>query len=437
MNKGLAILMMLAFWGFVIWFFFKALGSIGRARTSGKSTQEKLLDKKIITKEEFQNIEKWEFEEKLKRWKKADLISQEQMDAALNPKTKNFLSMATSLLYLGIGCVVIGIISLIAANYDKIPPMVRLTSTFLLFVASNLGVYYSKMNKKDLAFEGFLASSIGLVGALIGLIFQTFHFKISFDNALFLWALLALPFAVMSVKKWFALAWYPIFTMTFFFSSYGRDFMHVMSTLFSLPVIYIAFAFIIFSIYDLLVKNCPKHPFTEALKCWGIIYGVSAIILIDSFYVEGSRWYRKMHRINGWDYIFSVVTPANILLLIFSAIYPLMHVAKNGIVRYYMYFLMAFGVVCSAFVAPFFGAILTLVTISFAATYFARQNQIKFFNCMICAFFIRIIFAYFNLFMSMVSTGISAIILGILILIGVKVWLSYKKDLINYIQKGK
>ncbi|MBE6450053.1 MAG: DUF2157 domain-containing protein [Alphaproteobacteria bacterium] len=432
MNKGLAILMMLAFWVCFFWLIFKAIKSGNKA----KNLQGVLLLKRKITEEQYQKITDFEKKEKIKKWQKAGLISQTQADEILNPKPKHLISIASSLLYLGVGCIVLGVIALIAANYDKIPPMVRLLTTFSAFIGCNLGVYYAYSQKKSLALEGFIIASIGLIGALIGLISQTFHLDGNVGNALFIWTVLALPFIILSDKKWWTMTWYTWFTFTFLGSEYGEMVIDKLSDIFTLPTCFISLLFLVATVYDCLRKAFPNRLFTEGLKIWGSVYAFAAIILTDSVLVESSSWY---HSYDASKMLLSAVSkwPLNLILLSVSAAYPLYKLVKNNLLRYYFWFLFVFGLVVSICPLPFMGIVLSLTSITFLAIYFALKNQIRYFNWMIVAFFVRILFAYFNLFMSLVSTGFGAIVLGALILLGVKFWMSYNEKLINYIQKGK
>lgn len=434
MQKGLFLLMTIGFWVFVGWLLVKAAK---KGSKKMETLQDKLLKSKKITKEQYKKIEAFEetfeTEEKLKRWENAGLIDTKEIYK--NLPARNFASMVNSLFYLGIGCIILGIIAVVAANYDKIPPIVRLSTTFIVYVICNVGVYLSHIRNKVMAKEGFLWGSIGLIGALIGLTIQTFHLDSSIENAVFLWSSLSLPFVALSTKKWLADMWYPAFFLSFLASTYGREFLLYLSNLNS-PVVLMIITALVFDIYLALRKFVPQHPLTQALSLWSKVWAICAVVFVDSIYVEASAYYRgfSVHKsIMGQMDLFSLyavflASLAPIALAVFKT---------SSLALKYVIFIAAFGLFGAFFSYPILGIILTLTTISFVAVYFARQNDIRSFNFMVILFFVRLLFAYFNLFMSLLATGIGAIVLGITILLGVKFWISYKQNLINYIQKGK
>lgn len=412
----------------IVLIFFGIVGIIANKYSNSvePSTLSTLVKKKKITKEQFIQIQKFETEEKIKKWQKAGLITKEQAEAILAPPSKSkWISVSATLLWLGLGCILVGIIAVIAANYDKIPPMVRLSTTFALFLASCLGLFRFWIQKKQKVMEYFIVASVALTGALIGLICQTFHLRCEIPNAICLWSILALPFISLSKFKSWAVTWYPVFIISFLGSSYGRDALRFLSH-YNPVIILIAVTLLAFDVYKLMSFKLPNNAFTEILKLYVTFWTIIAIITIDFGYVN-----------EMFPPSFSTNNIYAYLIMCLSLIPIFLSSIKNRLYNFYIAFLVIFSAIACLVSFPIIGILFTLITLGFFAVYCAKNNQLTIFNTTCVVFFFRILLAYVNLFMSLLNTGISAIILGILILLGVYLWSKKRQSLIIYIQKGK
>lgn len=403
------------------------VGPIKQSALPLEKVLQTAVKRKILSKEQQALILQYENQKKITEWHTAGLITGDQAQALQSSQKKSSLafSFVSTLSYLGIGCICIGVIALIAANYDKIPPMMRLLVCFMAFVGCNMGAFWALNKKKSLYADLFLLASCGFVGALIGQVGQTFHLRGDFNNAVFLWTMLALPFTLFISKPYAACLWFAGFSYSLVFSEYSIDAFYWLNRHFVLPSFLIALFFVVFAVGKIIRKIGFQSPFWSVAQKYGVILMSAAVCFIDSYYSTGYGV------IVGRD---QVLLSA---LLPMTAIFPLVMTKGNPFMQRLILFLAVFGVVGVVAPLPALGIVFTLSLLSFAAYYFARENQLKAFNWIIVAFFARIVWAYFYLFMSLAKTGIGAILLGILILGGLKIWTSRKQVLINYIQKGK
>lgn len=138
---------------------------------------------------------------KLADWREANLITAEQVRAILAFERERTGSANWIVLALGaVGAlgVVTGIISLIAANWDEIPPAVKLAAALAMLVASLAAAYHFSREEKTVASDLFLATHAGLVLAMIGLVGQVYHLAGAPWRALALAAALAIPAALIA-----------------------------------------------------------------------------------------------------------------------------------------------------------------------------------------------------------------------------------------------
>ena len=88
---------------------------------------------------------------KLTDWQKHNLISAYQKQAILDYEIQVKRPLLYySLLFLSSFCISIGILSLIAANWDKIPPSAKLICDYIFLLGLGAGVYFSKKKQETL-----------------------------------------------------------------------------------------------------------------------------------------------------------------------------------------------------------------------------------------------------------------------------------------------
>jgi uncharacterized membrane protein len=137
---------------------------------------------------------------KLAEWQEANLITTEQARGILAFESERSRSANWIVLALGaVGAlgVVTGIISLIASNWDEIPPALKLAGALAMLVGS-LAAAYHFSGEKTLASDLFLAAHAGLVLAMIGLVGQVYHLSGAPWRALALAAAIAIPAALIA-----------------------------------------------------------------------------------------------------------------------------------------------------------------------------------------------------------------------------------------------
>lgn len=150
--------------------------------------------------------------QKTEQWVAQKVISPKQKEAILALETKKrepFVFMA--ILWIGIFCVGLGIISLIAANWAFIPPVVKLAGAGVLLAGALGAAFWGLQKEKHLVAEVALFFAFLMIGGGIGLIGQIFHLTPSTFEGLLLWAVLSFGIVFISRRQLLSLLWVPLF----------------------------------------------------------------------------------------------------------------------------------------------------------------------------------------------------------------------------------
>lgn len=151
-------------------------------------------------------------QKKLDAWRRADLITQKQQAAIWAYEQTHAKSYGMlSLIFIAVFCIGLGVISLIASNWDVIPGQIKIGGAFILFAALLFGTFKSGEKGYAKAYEAGLFLSFLFCGALIGLTAQVFHLTADDKSGVLLWALSALPLVLCSKVRLLALIWLPLF----------------------------------------------------------------------------------------------------------------------------------------------------------------------------------------------------------------------------------
>lgn len=150
---------------------------------------------------------------KLDKLVEAGIISAKQRQQILDfDKDKNSGFVAKLLSILGIFIIGVGVISIIAANWDGINEAIKLFVMFLLLFGSGMLAFYWDKNGMTEKAEKMLVGLFLLSGAAIGLIIQIYQLSGGkWYNVLFVWCLVTLPLLFALKKSYVAYFWVPVF----------------------------------------------------------------------------------------------------------------------------------------------------------------------------------------------------------------------------------
>lgn len=134
----------------------------------------------------------------LHRWEEAGLMHAHQAEDILAyEKERHSGVFMRGLLALGVLAILTGILSFVAANWQAIPPFVKMAVHLIINAGVAYKMYTFDRDGMKLHRELAVFVLMGLTLTLIGLTGQVFHLNGTLGGALILWAVLCTPFAVL------------------------------------------------------------------------------------------------------------------------------------------------------------------------------------------------------------------------------------------------
>ncbi len=363
-------------------------------------------------------------EKGLKEWVALGLISSDQAarirhHEAAKPEASWVLS---GLLLLGAGIVGIGIISLIAANWNEIPDPVKLGGDFLLLTALAVATFRSWEAKKAIQFEALLLSFLILCLASIGLISQIYHTGGKLYQALLLWSLITFGAAIAARRTAVPFLWAGAFLTGLVFTAldsvalqpiFQRDY----------HAVFMAVPLLCAGLTVLSKGLAEESGPTRAFRSWTLIAGLLALVVAE--FPELSRY-----KVGEGQ---TALVPG----------YVLGTVAAFGIWRSFGYrniqkklllltlglFFIPFHLPRVGIEAPLTYAVLTIAVLSLVAIFLASLKERRLFQLFLSFLSLRFLVLYFQAFGGLATTGVGLIISGCLVIALAVLWNRYRTEL--------
>lgn len=241
-------------------------------------------------------------ERKVSRWVEQGIISADQADAIRNfeestGKTRWLHVGLYGFVILGSCVLAIGIISLIAANWDYISETSKLTAAFAVLATLGAGIYWAHDRQRSVLFDVLGTIFVLSCLATIGLIAQVFHTGGEPYQALTFWLVIVLPLSYMGKKAFLPAMWVLGLMVTFYAwalngeSWWARNFL-IGETYINDDNIYPLFAFaamLSFSLASIAARFRGLVRFADNLWSWGLIASVLAAVSGD-LYCSLQEW---------------------------------------------------------------------------------------------------------------------------------------------------
>ena len=384
---------------------------------------------------------------------------------------RGVMSTIHKIAYFAVGCVVLGIISLIAANWNEIPDAVKLVCGFGTLFGTLAGVVRYMGTPQKKLFELMIFASLGLILANIGLVGQIFHLNGSFDGALWLWIVLSTPLFWISKKEEMNTVWW---VLLFIFSAMNYQ------NPWTLPVILASFPllvknsflqvktaywfvlafhlcesqlltdfwkmvrmhmdlvsmfFSLMALFYLIYRGLSKLEKPDLAESFGIffkIFGIGGIVMMDFWHSTKARGHNSLATFKGIAAINSVIAIA--LITIIEGFKP--WIIKSTSPWFIGIFLGILAFTSTMFPHPLWGACFTVLGLISLAIWAARVRYLNTVNLLVGLMFLRIVILYFHLFVSLLSLGASLVGFGVIVLLAIGFWLEFKDRLISLMQRN-
>ena len=243
-------------------------------------------------------------ERKLAAWKKAGLLTEDQAAAiALHEQSQASGArwVVWSIASVGGLAIAVGIISVIAANWDDIPEKVKLAACGALLLGSLGGAWWSSRLENLWPRDLFLLFHSGMVAATIGLIAQIYHLSGHPWRAVALCAAFALPAAVVAKQGLLTDVFIGFLTLGLglFLSEY-----HWFDNLFDPGDLREVFVYATFGLVLLLGASAvgsTHRGASAAAKRWGIGILAATAVVASVSWATDLRWsWREPHPALHW-----------------------------------------------------------------------------------------------------------------------------------------
>lgn len=148
---------------------------------------------------------------KLQIWQENKLITAKSVEKILAFEQKNSLeSHWLAILFCFAAFLVgLGVISLVAANWQEIPDIVKLCGALILLLVNACIITELYSRNYKIAYTACMCLFCFLLMATIGLIGQVYHLRSDFDGAMLFWSFLAFP--LLFAQPGLIWGWLPIF----------------------------------------------------------------------------------------------------------------------------------------------------------------------------------------------------------------------------------
>lgn len=331
---------------------------------------------------------------KIAKWVENGLISDEQGRKILAFERRGGgLTPASAAVFLGALSIAWGVVAVVAANWAAVPDAFKLAAMFVLLTGTAVGAAKCRETRPT-AFEGLLLFYMIALFAAIGLVGQIYHLKSDTYAAFLFWSGLAFPPVCLTRKTVAGYIWDYVFLGAFFASPPGRSFLDW------LTVPPVCVSFLCFAAFAVLARRNAARAFVQPMRVFFFV-GTLAFLLVKD---------RSVH-----------VNPAAVAACWGAMILFAVFVLKAGgfskseqkplgaVVGLYA----VSALLPDRAAAGYFSELAVLIALVFAAHAFDMEKTAR--GLTVVAGF-RILFAYFDLFGSLMSTGVGMILSGAVIL---------------------
>ncbi|MBL6989575.1 MAG: DUF2157 domain-containing protein [Bacteriovoracaceae bacterium] len=365
----------------------------------------------------------------LKQWVENKIITTEQSEKIKRFEQKKPSSSWAylSILILGASVMGIGVISIIAANWNLTPPFVKLIVNFASLSLVAFGVYHSKLKGHLLRSESLLVLFIILCLASIGLISQVYHTGGHLYQALMFWSLITCVVPFISKKLFVPFIWsfgfFTGFSLTLAESPAVQEIIKMNHLVVAMLMPLICAVLII--IIKILLGEISL---TRALRIWLIGGGILALMNAETGIY---RIFRSIKYLDMYSFVPAYICVAFALVGIYKTD-EFKKAQKIILLFTIICYLVPFHLLMFEVKSKFLMATFTILTMGGASIFFASRKYRRTFVFIITLIGIRFLFLYFQALGGLAYTGFGLIISGLIIIGSVVMWNKYRTRVANW-----
>ena len=336
---------------------------------------------------------------KLQTWVAEGLISEDQARGikTFEQNKKSFFSLFSIILFLGVFSIACGIVAIVSANWNIVPPTVKLTGMFVVLIAA--GIYLPEIEKKHpVGFDAGLFFVMLLFFAAIGLIGQIYHLKSDSYKAFLFWSGLAFPLLFLTKRVLFGWIWESIFIGAVFASPLGEKMFHFIGGyFFAVPLF---FSFLCVALFFMLLPVRKAELFVVPLRT-GLFVGGLCLLF-------GLR-YIPFYGIEVWGRVVLLFFLTAVGFAAFVHRLPEFTVQQKQSLWIITGLYLFLALIPAQRDTAYFSELLIFLAFIFTAYSFKQEKKARLL-AVVTAF--RMLTAFFSLFGSLLYTGIGMIFSG-------------------------
>lgn len=380
---------------------------------------------------------------KLATWVSHSLLTPEQAKniSLFESSQSNTSWVIRGFLLLGVIVINIGIISVIAANWQNIPNFVKLFNNFFLLNLLAGGVYYAWQKKKPILSEVLIVFVMLFCLASIGLISQIYHTGGELYQALMLWSIITAGVAAISKGFFAPFIWVTGFLFAVIFTSLDSPFLF--------PIFHNNFASVIMMIpllSTLMAMGCRlkwgnpvqdngenNKNYRKALKIWTLFSGIVALCVSETRFL--------MLEISDPNLIYSNSLIPSYILAVFLLglgllpIFDYKKIQKFLLLTALGFYLLSFHLPLLEVKSKIIYALVTLVVLAVMALFLASLKQRRWFQFFLFALGLRFWVLYLQALGGLAATGVGLIVSGVLILSVTGICYRYHRQITNWAEE--
>lgn len=371
-------------------------------------------------------------QKKLAVWQQENLITREQGEKiAAFEKNGRKPVLSWALLALACFCILLGVVSVISANWQEIAPEYKLFLDFALLIGTAAAVFKMYRSGRDIWFEWLLLFFAGLILASIGLIAQIYQIQPEGLRGYLLWSVLAFPIMLFSRKIVLPLVWLPVFMLSLIDALNDmRFFERILEILQKTFPFAISIAgILVFSfIYRLLAVHFRTRLAAQikAMKFW-LVFDISVLVIVMDFGagdVFGSMLLSQLFDNYSWA---SVIVICGLILGTVGFGYFSYKYNYSRLLTCILAILLGFSLVYNALpenkdVLNIWGFLLSMSVLSCLVAYALIKSRMKLLNLSTALMALRFFIVFLQVFGSLLMTGVGLIVCGVVFLGIICIW---------------
>ncbi len=378
-----------------------------------------------------------QIDKKLQQWQQAGLINQQTAKNITNFEQAQSESKGIPIALwaaggLGAFTIVIGIISVIAANWLHTPNIVKLGVDLTLCALLAFAIFKNHFNTKNqqhnqwlrevliIIYYGFTLASMALIG-------QVYQLNGSIEQLLLMWTIVTLPLVLLAKGKFIALLWVIATAITYGMNIISlHDFIHYSFGYNTNDLNKIAIAFLcIEPLVFIYLSRIPWLTQYRAVYAEEISRLSWLVIALAGFFCQ-FIWYVKKpfeHPPISTFIIIALVTAVTLYLIprLYRTSSANSHLAMRTVLI--SVFILGFSACWHSPANELIGALTNIIYLTILAWATLKIASVPLFNLLTAIISIRLLVIYFEVFGSMMETGIGLITGGIFTLTLAWLWL--------------